>query len=184
MAHIHLINIAPSLGLIASAAFFTMNTTLNYIAFPSYFVSKRSAFNNPETSNLLLLQWRETYQRGHTVGPPLAIFQSAAYMLTAYQSGLETVSGRCYMASAICAVAVVPYTLLIMLETNKFLLEETDVAERIIGNDSDDQRELLVGGKLKIRASEALQKWIAMSKTRAVMPLGSIAFALAAIWQR
>ncbi|KAL6249230.1 hypothetical protein RBB50_004293 [Rhinocladiella similis] len=126
-----------------------MNTTLNYIALPSYLLpsytihtkvaakgSKDRSTNDPEAStDLVLRQWEQTYARGHKVGPGSCVLSTASFLYAARMvpasRGVEAVNpdlkGWYYVAAAFAAVAV-PFTVLFILPTNNELYRRAAAA--------------------------------------------------------
>ena len=166
------------MGLIASTAFFTMNTTINYIASPCYDLSRvktkedsLDARQSAETCHIILQQRRETQQRGFLVGPPLAIFQGLVYFYAAQAAGFRTTPGRYSLTAAVCAAAIVPFSLVFISDVSKQLRGMANASVETLQDD-----EALIGETYQL-----LDKWAMLSKIRAVMPLFSIVAAFFAL---
>lgn len=164
--------ICSTTGVLANFAFFCMNTTINYITMPALLLghpqhatSKAASKNSgPPTIPHLNRQWQEVYFRGHKVGPGLALGAGLAHGSAAYFAR-ETAVKWFFGAAAATSIAIVPYTLLVMLSTNDELHERAASSKEI-----DGQKTLGL-----------LYKWVGMSKTRANIAMLSACFAAVGI---
>jgi len=161
--------ICSTTGVLANFAFFCMNTTINYITMPALLLehpqhstSKAAGSKQPGPPTIphLNRQWQEVYFGGHKVGPGLALGAGLAHGCAAYFAK-ETAVKWFFGAAAATSIAIVPYTLLVMLSTNDELHERAVSTKEI-----DGQRTLGL-----------IYKWVGMSKTRANIALLSACFA-------
>lgn len=158
--------LAATLGVVSSTVFFTMNTTLNYIALPAYFIprgrdrarpaapSARSNIDPNSTPNPdpdldqdhILQQWAYTYSSGHLVGPGSSILSTTAFVCAAWTAPSGTVpsSGQTgvavstmYYAAAVSAFVAVPFTVLFILSTNDELYRRADLLEKKANTTTD-----------------------------------------------
>ena len=177
--------IASSLGLVAGSIAFAMNTTLNYIAMPCYWIAHermQQSQNQSTTTALIVHQWRETFWRGHSVGPGLHIFIGFTYLYAAYQVHFSSSAGRLYLASSVCGGAVVPFTIVFMHKINDELLRIADTVFQPSKKRIAESREPEMRGiEEEEEAKKLLHKWTGLSKIRALMPLVAVGFALYAL---
>jgi hypothetical protein len=154
-------------GILANFAFFCMNTTINYITMPALLLghpphpSNQTASKQSSPSNVSHLnrQWQEVYSRGHQVGPGLAIGAGLAHASAAYLT--EVTATRWFFgAAAASSIAIVPYTLVVMLATNDELHQRASSSK-----DAD-----------VLKTLGLLAKWVDMSKMRANIALLSACF--------
>jgi hypothetical protein len=77
---------------------------------------------------LLLKQWGNAYNAGKKNAPPFAVLSSACYFYLAYAlpSNFPRSKLYGYIAAGALTVGVVPYTRLVMMDTNKKLLAKVD----------------------------------------------------------
>ncbi|SMR54417.1 unnamed protein product [Zymoseptoria tritici ST99CH_3D1] len=151
-------------GVLANFAFFCVNTAINYITMPVLLIGHSESALNPTSCDKagaatiphLNRQWQEVYSRGHRMGPALAVSATVAHGLAAYSANEWTV--KClFGAAAAASIAVVPYTLLVMLPTNDALHARADAKK---DRDGDDEKTLGL-----------IVKWVGMSKVRANIAL-------------
>lgn len=142
-----IINIASTVGIISTTTFWAMNLTMNHIAFPAVLLGgvpkspakaaeSSSRFFTPSTDTpeslrpFLTRQWHEIYMRGYLWGPPSAIISGASLLTAAYYSGPESTQRYLYLAAAIAAMSVMPWTLSVMIPINNELVRRAD-SERL-----------------------------------------------------
>jgi hypothetical protein len=184
--------LAATAGLTSSTIFFTMNTTLNYIALPSILLpalpqsgrSKQHSTNtgtkDPESStDLLLRQWELIYATGHLIGPFSAVFSPVAFLTAA--ATLPTTVGdanlkTCYYFAALCAGMAFPFTVLFVLSTNNELYRRAELVRKGQGEGKSTRSGIQGTDTLTL-----IRKCHFMSKIRAVMPLPAIIAAVYAI---
>ncbi|SMQ51911.1 unnamed protein product [Zymoseptoria tritici ST99CH_3D7] len=156
--------ICGTTGVVANFAFFFVNTAINYITMPVLLIGHSESALKPTSSDKtgapsiphLNRQWQEVYFRGHRMGPGLAISATLAHGLAAYSADDSTVKWF-FGAAAAASIAVVPYTLLVMLPTNDALHARADAKK---DGDGDDEKTLGL-----------IVKWVGMSKVRANIAL-------------
>jgi len=73
---------------------------------------------------LMLKQWGNAYDVGKKNAPPLAALSAVCYFYLAYTSPKSKFYG--YLIAGALSVSIVPYTLAVMLPTNKKLLAKVD----------------------------------------------------------
>ncbi|KJX98036.1 hypothetical protein TI39_contig443g00023 [Zymoseptoria brevis] len=156
--------ICGTTGVLANFAFFCVNTAINYITMPTLLIGHSESALRPTSSDKagaatiphLNRQWQEVYFRGHRMGPALAISATIAHGLAAYSANEGTVKWL-FGGAAAASIAVVPYTLLVMLPTNDALHARADTKK-----DGDGDGEKTLG---------LIVKWVGMSKVRANIAL-------------
>lgn len=168
-------------GILSSSAFVGMNTTINYITMPTLLLghlpqAKSQADSNRSSSNTgtishLNRQWQEVYNRGHLVGPALAVLGGISYGSAAYFVE-EAIAKRVFGAAAVSMIAVVPYTLLFMVPTNNELHERANAAGKGSSTAHSDKQSTL----------DLVLKWVSMSKTRANIAFVSVCLGLAGLY--
>lgn len=79
---------------------------------------------------LLLKQFKHMYESGHGSVPAGTVIAATSFLALAYDSrAIGSNAWKGYVTVAALAVGIVPYTILLMLGTNKVLLEGADQAE-------------------------------------------------------
>ena len=73
---------------------------------------------------LMLKQWGNAYNTGKKNAPPFAALSAACYFYLAYTSPKPKLYG--YLIAGALSVGIMPYTLAVMLPTNKKLLAKVD----------------------------------------------------------
>lgn len=187
--------IAGTLGIISTTTFWSMNFTVNHLTFPALLLgdvpkssvspsglSKR--FLIPSTDELqvprafLTRQWQEIYWRGHHWGLPSAILSGLSFLNAAYFSAAASKQRYLYIAAAITAVSVVPWTLMIILPINKELHRRGD-AQRL-GADKEHVQEVKGDGRDLITL---LGDWVSYNNVRASLAMMSTFIGVAALLQ-
>ena len=123
----------------------------------------------PGQTNTMLSQWRNIYTRGATYSPPFSAVAAATLSYAAwahYTSPHPFVDeqGRWkgLVAAAVGTVAIVPFTLLVLMPTNRALITGAD------------------GGKLREEAAKRLvRKWGVINGVRALF---SLVGAMVGLW--
>ncbi|KLU88524.1 hypothetical protein MAPG_07509 [Magnaporthiopsis poae ATCC 64411] len=85
---------------------------------------------------LMLHLWERTLLRGRNILAPIDLlsslgFASLAIRLSRAAASSSSVPSRCYGAAAVLAASVVPYTLLVVMPTNRKLLRRTELARAL-----------------------------------------------------
>jgi hypothetical protein len=129
---------------------------------------------------LLLKQWGNAYNVGKRNAPPFAALSSACYFYLAYTlpSNAEKAKLYGYLAAGALTIGIIPYTVLVMLPTNKKLLakvEETkaltvkdEVVEIGLGNETahklvDSWGVLNLGRAVLLTAGSLVGTWTALN---------------------
>lgn len=162
-------------GFVSSSVFYCMNTTINYLTFPTILLSQPShpgseasggffvpATDVPASSvSHLNRQWQEIYFRGHRVGPSLAIIGGTVFSTASYLVDQGFVK-QVFAAATVSSFAIVPYTLLFMLSTNDELHRRSfAIVKDPLASKNMDEAE----------TAALLSKWVALNKIRANIPL-------------
>ncbi|CEJ62823.1 hypothetical protein PMG11_11309 [Penicillium brasilianum] len=162
-------------GVVSSSVFYCMNTTINYLTFPTILLgqpprpgAKASGdffvpvMNVPASSvSHLNRQWQEIYFRGHRVGPALAIIGGTVFSTAAYLADQGFVK-QVFAAATVSSFAIVPYTLLFMLSTNDELHRRSfAIVKDPLASKNMDESE----------TAALLSKWLALNKIRANIAL-------------
>jgi len=71
-------------------------------------------------------QWQEIYNVGKHTAPPIALLSLSAYGYLSWAAGgLANTKGALYAAAGTAVIAIVPFTLGVMLSTNNRLIAQT-----------------------------------------------------------
>lgn len=164
-AYILKIRIAQTLGITSSAIL------AGYVASASFAVVPR-LLESP--TPLLLRQWNNAYLAGKKYAPPFAALSSACYFYLASKAPQSKYYG--YIVAGTLTVGIIPYTLAVMVDTNKKLLakvEETktlgikdEVVEVGLGNETahklvDSWGMLNLGRAVLLAVSSGVGVWTA-----------------------
>ena len=115
---------------------------------------------------LVLRQWDVMYNRGAALIPPLALISTSAFGWLAYKVAAPD-KARLYATAAASVFGIIPYTLLVMLPTNKKLQKKVEEA-----NKSKAKDELVETGVAKGEsAKELVDKWNTLHLGRSFFPL-------------
>ncbi|KAH8178994.1 hypothetical protein LIA77_00513 [Sarocladium implicatum] len=183
-----IVRAATTVGIISTTTFWSMNFTINYLAFPCLLLGGvpkssvpanklSSRFIVPSTDEtqvsdaLLNRQWQEMYWRGHRWGPASAVLSGIAFLNAAYFSTPESIPRYCYAAAAAAAVSVVPWTIAIMVPMNDELHRRGD-AQRL-AEDKSETNEIKGDGR---DLMTLIRTWLFYNKIRASLALvGTVA---------
>jgi hypothetical protein len=87
----------------------------------------------------MLQQWQASFELGRELFPAAANAAAAAYLYLAHTAGwFHSPGGRAYVGAAALCVGIVPYTLAVIMPTNRALLaraaraREMGVAEAVV----------------------------------------------------
>ena len=184
-------------GLTTCTTFFTMNTTLNYVALTSVFMPRLSKDNknldsyhqhptitNAESSpDLLLRQWGFIYATGHLVGPFSALFSPAAFLYGAFQLPPQLAQLRTwFFLAALSGGMAFPFTVVFLLGINDELYRRVGLLRaRVRGESVSGGGEEKVQRRLGVRNAATMtliRKCLFLSKLRAVMPVPAMGIAV------
>jgi hypothetical protein len=168
--------LALAIGITSSTTFLAMNSTINYIAFPSYYLRKvqASTTSAPESSPALLLrQWALTFRNGHAIGPTTTILSTIAFIYAARTAPAD-LQPLLYVATA-SAAAGFPFTVAFILPVYNELYRRVDALEKT--REKEEQEKIAGGDTLTIIAN-----CLWLSKIRAVLPVPAISIGIYAIW--
>jgi hypothetical protein len=165
--------LALAVGIPSSTTFVAMNATLNYIAFPAYYLPSvlggsgtGPSKTSPESSPALLLrQWSLTYRTGHVVGPTSVILSTISFFYAAW-TGPDDLRFSLYIATASAAIAF-PFTVAFILPVNLELFKQAHAVQK--SRDAEEQDKVAGAATLGLIA-----KCLRLSKIRAVMPVPTI----------
>ncbi|KAI9051200.1 hypothetical protein LZ554_005302 [Drepanopeziza brunnea f. sp. 'monogermtubi'] len=128
---------------------------------------------------LLLQQWRHMYTAGRATAPPVAAVAALSYFFLAHRAhtGGDGYAGG-YVAAGLLSVGIVPYTLAVMMRTNRRLLGR---AEGLLGLGLGLARVEEVGGEVEVEVEEKgeesahqlVDRWGVLNLGRAAMLLAS-----------
>jgi hypothetical protein len=108
---------------------------------------------------LLLRQWKSAYHSGKTYAPPFAALSSACYFYLYYKS-----KHNGYLTAGALTIGIVPYTLLVLMGTNKKLLAKAEEAKTLGWKD-----ELVEVGLGNETAHKLVDNWGILNLGRAVL---------------
>jgi hypothetical protein len=144
--------LALAIGITSSTAFVGMNSTINYIAFPSYYLptvqnaqkSNASSEKKPPAQSspvLLSRQWAFTYRTGHAIGPASLILSTACFLYASRTCPIEL--RPLLYVGAVSAGLGLPFTVAFILQGNNELYRRADAIEA--SQDAEEQERLAVG---------------------------------------
>ncbi|KAK4981172.1 hypothetical protein LTR28_002469 [Elasticomyces elasticus] len=73
------------------------------------------------STEILLLQWKRVFQRGHVRGPALSVVTGVTYAYVVYAKSLHGQDWRGFALAGITTVSMIPYTWVAMADTNNKL---------------------------------------------------------------
>ncbi len=123
-------------------------------------------------TSTLVQQWQQIYDTGKTTAPPTALLIFASYAYVSYhhaQSLLPFIYGKwtSYAVAGVSTLAIVPYTLLVMADTNRKLYAKASEA-RLLGSATADD---VVSEHEKKSVKQLVDRWATLNVVRAVFPL-------------
>ena len=112
-------------------------------------------------ASLIVAQWSRTFHYGHLIMPPVALSTLAMYLSVLYTRRQARAPWLGYAAAAVITVAIIPFTLTFMGDTNAtlFKLEE------------EFSRRGVVVGEMDGLARKLVARWGYLHLCRAVMPI-------------
>ncbi|KAI9884883.1 MAG: hypothetical protein M1823_003324 [Watsoniomyces obsoletus] len=157
------IRVAQTLGITTSAIL------SGAIAWTSYAFVPALLQAPPST---LVQQWQQVYDTGKATAPPTALLVFASWAYVAYrhaQQPLASISGKwtSYAVASVSAIAIVPYTLLVMADTNRKLYAKANEA-RLLGSSTTDE---VTTEQERKSVKQLLDRWATLNVVRAVFPL-------------
>ncbi|KAL2827373.1 hypothetical protein BDW59DRAFT_57000 [Aspergillus cavernicola] len=135
----------------------------SFVSIPSLLNSHRE-YQAPIA--LILKQWRDMYNAGHRQNPPIAAISAAAFGYLAWAVPHSTAgevlaptnAAALYSTAAALTAAMVPWTFVAMMQTNRLLLDRA-AATWVPTEKSSEDVEGLLG------------KWSVLNMVRGVFPL-------------
>lgn len=120
---------------------------------------------NPSEANALR-QWRSVYKRGANTAPPFAVTAALSAFVAAYTHYHPQALYRTWLfaASGVTTLSIIPYTLGIMLPTNRALEAKEDAASAKSQKDSDTNG-------VTEETADLIQKWRRFNMFRGLLPL-------------
>ncbi|OCK77577.1 hypothetical protein K432DRAFT_384580 [Lepidopterella palustris CBS 459.81] len=109
--------IAQAVGITASAFLTGQSAAISYATVPSILLAP---------APLAARQWKKLFGIGARVAPGLSIVSAVACGYLAYRESPSSPAFKLYAAAAVLVSSTIPYTLLLMLPTNKKLVEKSD----------------------------------------------------------
>ena len=114
---------------------------------------------------LMLRQWKGAFQRGRRTMPAAGEAAALAYFYLAYRFGLRHgLAGRLYLLAGGLCVGIVPYTLAVIMPTNRKLLKKVEDAREL-----GVAEELLEVGAREEGAKYLVDHWGMLNLGRAAM---------------
>ncbi|KAI9802477.1 MAG: hypothetical protein M1825_002862 [Sarcosagium campestre] len=165
--------VARTLGITSSAFLAGTLFSASFLAIPAI-------LKGPPA--VVLLQWRELYQRGKDFAIPSTIGSFLCHSLVAYQlyrAGYCPVHKVWSLTAfgALSTIAVIPYTLIVMSETNSRLLEEGEEGKTIGQADT-----IVISAVSEDEVKSLVDHWAFLNIARGILPaIGAIAAGWAAI---
>jgi hypothetical protein len=163
------IRIAQVLGITGTAALAGVSFAISGLVIPRILESP---------TPLLLRQWQHLYDTAKMTVPPLAVVCASSLLYVAYDAHQRTATvvphqWKAYVASALLALGIVPYTLLVIMPINKRLWRKVKETRHLAATDTVVEA---VGDET---AHALVDKWAAVNVGRATL-LG--AAAITAAW--
>jgi len=186
--------LASTIGIASSAFSDGIIFGISYLAIPTLLLEppKSSKDNNPSNSvapstpstrpSHLARQWAKVFAIGSKAGPAFGIGSAASFLYTwSLLQPQRVVQRRLYLAAAISAVAIVPFTLVFMSRVNNELHRRAQAAEQ----DSDDESgptEYAVEGTVEsYRTHDLIRYWASLNAIRGLIPLAGAVCAIQAM---
>ncbi|OAP58501.1 hypothetical protein AYL99_07591 [Fonsecaea erecta] len=193
--------LGTALGITSSAMFFGANLGVSFLTVPILLLpSPPSALPAPANSDNrasptstsaqrpatkfphLARQWQVAYNIGKKAGPFFALLASGNWLYTARKLPTEAkLQQRLLLAATVLSVSIMPFTLGIMKRTNDELHRRADAATR--GEEEDSKADAQKGTVEKYETHDLLRWWAKLNFMRALLHLGAIACATAALVQ-
>ncbi|KAL1901248.1 hypothetical protein Cpir12675_000616 [Ceratocystis pirilliformis] len=133
-------------------------------------------------TDVMLKQWRNTFESGMRVFRPIFISTSLGFMGLAYALN-GRMRSRMLVASGLLSIAVIPYTYIFMMPTNRELLaiaaQRLDEQGIQKAQEKDNQADYV--SALEDRARRLVDDWGVLNLGRAALGMASAALGMAAI---
>lgn len=121
---------------------------------------------------LLLKQFKHMFAAGHDTVPAGTIIAATSFLYLAYDSrAAGSPAWRGYVTAAVLAVGIVPYTLAVMMGTNKVLLDSAEEEDEKVSVKAASVKQLLdqwatmnLGRSLLLASAAVTATWTALGK--------------------
>jgi len=143
------IRVVQALGITTSLVLAGAIASISHITTPVLSTTPPSTF---------LPLWTRLYARGAATAPPLAVLSTACFLYLAYSASDWT---GAYATAAAATLAIVPYTLLFMMGTNRRL----EARAKMVGASAKED-----GGRQE-ESRALLEWWTVLNFGRSVLPL-------------
>ena len=120
---------------------------------------------------LIVKQWRKSFETAKIAHPALALISSAAYGYVAYQwqGTLKQREAELYGLCIAANLAIWPWTIFVMMPTNKNLFKKDDDTKSVEGTEGVSEVGLPKGES----ARELITRWSLLNIVRGFMPLSA-----------
>ncbi|KAM6492428.1 protein of unknown function (DUF1772) domain containing protein [Amanita muscaria] len=182
------LKVAQATAIITSAFASGGILTISFLSVPALLLPARptpgSQASSSPPSHLIsqvTQQWCWAYNMGKVVFPSLAASSALAYTYLAYALKHSKIS-QTYLAAAVVTMSIAPYTLAVMLPTNKRLMERAarkDVTPKQQGEQEENAQQREHEDR---EIPDLMVKWAWMNAIRGLFPLvGAVIGASAAL---
>ena len=119
----------------------------------------------------MIQQWKKSFDTGKIVQPGIALLSSFAYGYLAYQfqGTLKQTAAEIYGACIAANLAIWPWTIFVMMPTNKKLFAKFDESKSMGENEAKTEVGMPRGESTK----ELIEWWSMMNIVRGLIPLVS-----------
>ncbi|KAH8899324.1 DUF1772-domain-containing protein [Thozetella sp. PMI_491] len=127
-------------------------------------------------SPLMLRQWERTFSQGRRLIPAVGQTAALSYFYLAYRFGLHRgITGRLYLLAGALSFSIIPYTLILVMPTNRRLLKKAKDAKQLAITE-----ELVEVGAREESAKYLVDQWGLHNLGRAALLMASSAIGLLA----
>ncbi|KAK7037677.1 hypothetical protein VNI00_010902 [Paramarasmius palmivorus] len=162
------IRIAQAVGIAGSAFVSGAILSISWISTPV--LLQPSPYSS---SHHAAIQWDALYKRGAKTMPPLALIASSSYFFLSWNLRRNERLLQLYGAAGLLTIGIVPWTLAMMMDTNKRLQAKAEPGEKVadIVAVKDNETE------------ELITKWSLLNAARGAFPLvGTVVGLIALLW--
>ncbi|KAK8026163.1 N-acetyltransferase- GNAT family [Apiospora arundinis] len=123
----------------------------------------------------LIHQWHGIYKRGAALMPVLGASTALGYWLVAYRSMASASEWRGFAAAGVLTLAIVPFTLAVMMPTIRALEAEMAAGAGIVSTNAKDSSKTRMS---RGTVEALLGKWTRLNVVRSLIPLVGTACAV------
>jgi len=152
----------PAVVRLAQVVGITTSATLAGLQFGLSFFTVPALMKSP--AHLLARQWAHIYNLGARSAAPLTLVPLSIFSYLAYRAHRNTGNASLYIAAALLAPSIIPYTIFVMSDTNDALYKKANEA-------SEQSKEVQV--RRDDSTHQLVDRWASLNVVRGMLTLAS-----------